>query len=156
MRDWLALVARCFLAIGALSAAACSGYNSRWQAARQSAPGLGAPYAGAWDGRWTSSQHQGHGDRLQCILTPEPGNAHAYRAEFKATWLTFMTSEHSVVFHLAPGPSTKSRSFSGSAALKTLIGSGTYRCKGSITPTRMRARYDATYDLGTFELQRAK
>ena len=90
------------------------------------------------------------------LLTPAPGPADTYHAEFKATWLKIMSSEHTVALHVSPGKSAKPRPFTGSAKLKTLVGSGTYRCAGTITPTRMRATYDATYDAGTFELERAK
>jgi hypothetical protein len=95
--------------------------------------------------------------RLRCILTPaeHPGD---YRAEFEATWLKVFYSTHEVVLHTrpAPGKSGKeaSRRFEGAATLNTSIGSGTYRCEGMMTPASLRARYDATYDVGTFDLRR--
>jgi len=48
------------------------------------------------------------------------------------------------------------RSFEGTSELHTIIGAGTYYCKGQIhadggTPS-MSACYDATYDKGTFQV----
>ena len=46
------------------------------------------------------------------------------------------------------------RDFKGTSELRTIIGSGTYRCEGTMDGKRMRADYDATYDKGTFDLSR--
>lgn len=137
--------------------AGCSSYDQRFaEAARAGA--TGDAFAGAYSGRWNSSRHPGGGGQLRCILTAvdSPGN-HAprnYRADFHATWHGF-SSEHSVVLQSKPSPQgKKTRNFTGTSALRTIIGSGTYQCEGTVDGKRMRANYDATYDKGTFEMSR--
>jgi hypothetical protein len=153
---------RLLLLLGSLTLAACSGYDARWRAAK-AAPQRDA-YAGAWQGTWKSARHAGVGDSLYCILSPTETKGD-YLAQFKARWLKVFTSTHEVVLHTKPAvgskisgagslPGKSLREFSGSAKLSTSIGGGTYRCDGTMTPKRMQARYDATYDSGNFVLER--
>jgi hypothetical protein len=51
-------------------------------------------------------------------------------------------------------PAPAGLAFSGTSALNTIVGKGTYHCEGLMTPTKMGARYNATYDTGLFELSR--
>src|SRR5262245_16484608 len=153
--------ARILLAVFALTLAACSSYEKRWQSAKVTA--AKDSYSGAWTGIWTSEKHHNVSGRLRCVLTPtdQPGD---YLAEFEATWLKVFYSTHQVVLHSTPGPRIKnpaadnraepSRHFQGSAQLNTSVGAGTYRCEGTLTPKSFHAHYDATYDIGTFSLPR--
>ena len=94
---------------------------------------------------------------LRCILTKVSDSD--YNADFHATWHGF-ASEHSVVLHTKPAARKKSgaglREFEGTSALRTLIGAGTYTCKGTVDPHGMQACYDATYDRGGFQMSRVR
>ena len=149
-----------------LITAGCSTYDRRFAEASK-APVKAGQFAGTYAGRWMSASHPGGGGNLRCILTrlenipcghALPGSV-AYRADFHATWHGF-SSEHSVVLHTVPAARKKSgsgaRDFEGTSKLRTIIGAGTYTCKGTMDNRTMRACYDATYDRGTFELQRAE
>ncbi len=151
-------------AVLALDVGACASYDSRWHAA--AAAKQEDPYAGAWTGRWVSKKHRGEGDKLRCILTPETDEAASdgekvYRADFEAHWLKVFSSTHSVMLHVQPLKKPEGESagvsglaFAGTSALNTIVGKGTYHCEGMMTPTKMGAHYDATYDTGLFELGR--
>ena len=112
-------------------------------------------FAGAYYGRWVSASHPGGGGNLHCVLTQM--NDSDYRAEFHATWHG-LSSTHTVVLHTKPAARKKSgagsRDFEGTSMLRTIIGAGTYTCKGTMGGRVMRACYDATYDRGTFEITR--
>ncbi len=150
-------------AIGLLCAllAGCSTYEKRFADATH-APAKAGKFAGAYSGKWMSSNHPGGGGNLRCILTQTA--AADYRADFHATWHLFH-SEHSVVLHTKPaarksgmGFAAGELSFEGTSALRTIIGAGTYQCQGHMHTaggaTFMDACYDATYDKGTFQLRR--
>jgi hypothetical protein len=127
-----------------MSTAACSSFERDWR--RQAA--AGDAFTGKWDGRWTSSAHRGAGGRLRCILTKvEPGR---YQARFKANWMAF-TSTYSVTLQ---GEQRGGKLiFRGSHNLGALFG-GVYRYEGEATPQLFTARYDSSYDRGTFEMSR--
>jgi hypothetical protein len=133
-----------------LITAGCSTYDRRFSEA-SNAPVKAGHFEGAYSGRWTSSR--AGGGKLRCILTPV--NASDYLADFHATWHGF-ASEHTVLLHTKPAAGKKSgaRDFEGTSELRTIIGAGTYTCKGAMDYRTMRASYDATYDRGTFELSR--
>ena len=136
--------------------AGCSSYGKRFTAAAI-APGNATQFAGAYSGRWMSASHPGGTGNLRCILTKVSDSD--YNADFHATWHGF-ASEHSVVLHTKPAARKKSgaglREFEGTSALRTLIGAGTYTCKGTVDPHGMQACYDATYDRGGFQMSRVR
>ena len=143
--------------------AGCSSYDTRFAAAAKlEGPVKTMPYAGAYSGRWTSARNSAWGGKLRCILTPI--HANDFRADFHATWHG-LSSTHSVVLHTKPaarkekiGFRAGERSFEGTSTLHTIIGAGTYSCKGHLhkdgSAACMDACYDATYDKGTFQLTR--
>ncbi len=137
--------------------AGCSTYNQRFaQASRADVHRL--VHEGAYAGRWWSAQNSVWGGKLRCILTKVEmpvgarGGQPAYRAEFHATWHG-LSSTHSVVLQMKPSARKKGAlDFEGTSALHTIIGAGTYSCKGTLAGGVMRACYDSTYDKGTFEM----
>jgi hypothetical protein len=147
----------------ALAACSSSSYNARWEAA--DAEKQNDPYCGAWVGHWASKKHPGEGGKLWCIITPAhsdstPGQEE-YTCEFKARWRGIFESTHSVTIHTAPADksagipaSSPGLRFSGESELHTILGRGTYKCDGVMTPMKFGARYDATYDVGLLELSR--
>jgi hypothetical protein len=143
-------------ALSLLALAACSNFDSRFADEARTGRKPDA-YAGAYQGRWTSTSHPGSGGKLRCILTKK--GASDYLAEFKATWHGAFSSEHSVILHAKPGTSRGRDKgvlhFAGRAEIRMFVGSGTYECEGQMDGRRMQACYDATYDRGTFELARA-
>ncbi len=127
-----------------------SSYNKRFAEAAAKAAKAGH-FEGAYSGKWTSSR--AGGGNLRCILTAV--NASDYLADFHATWHGF-ASEHTVPLHTKPAhKKSGARDFEGTSELHTIIGAGTYSCKGTMDQRTMRASYDATYDRGTFQLSRA-
>lgn len=134
--------------------AGCSGYDRRFaEASRMDVKRL--LHEGAYSGRWTSASHPGGGGNLRCILTKLNGTDPDFRADFHATWHG-MSSGHSVVLHTKPAGRRKPGTveFAGTSKLRTIIGAGTYMCKGTMDNRTIRADYDATYDRGTFEMTR--
>ena len=138
-----------------LALSGCASFEREWKADRQReiADSKPAPFAGRWDGRWTSARHTAPsggpaGGRLRCILT-QTDDRH-YRAKFKANWMIF-ASGYSVVFQ------TERRGgallIRGDHDIGALFG-GIYRYGGRITPSRFSATYDSSYDRGTFEMAR--
>jgi hypothetical protein len=153
------------LAAFALALGACSSpsYNSRWEAAE--AASKKSPYTGAWVGRWISKKHPGEGGKLWCIVTPADSDSMRgqgeYTCEFKARWRGIFESTHSVNIQTAPPDKAagiptgvQGVRFSGESELHTILGHGTYKCDGVMTPVKFGARYDATYDFGLLELSR--
>lgn len=137
-------------------AAGCSSYDEKFaSASRNEVQHLHSE--GAYSGRWTSTSHPGGGGDLRCILTKVDDRE--IRADFHATWHG-LSSSHSVVLHTTPASRKKSggavRIFEGTSKLRTIIGAGTYSCKGTLDMEVMQACYDATYDQGTFELHRIR
>ncbi|HEX8311645.1 MAG TPA: hypothetical protein VF614_10030 [Chthoniobacteraceae bacterium] len=133
-----------FLAL-ALSLAACSSFERDWRRTSSSKDA----FSGNWDGRWTSAKHRGAGGRLRCILTRV--DARQYQARFKANWLAF-TSSYLVTLQAEQRGGRLI--FRGSHDLGALFG-GVYRYEGEATAQRFTARYDSSYDRGTFEMSRA-
>ena len=134
--------------------AGCSGHGRRFaEASRMDVKRL--PYEGAYSGRWTSASHPGSGGSLRCILTKLNGTGPDFRADFHATWHG-LSSGHSVVLNTKPARPQKPGlvNFEGTSKLDTIIGAGTYACKGAMDDRLIRACYDATYDRGTFEMTR--
>lgn len=149
----------------ALIAGCSANFEQRFAAASKlEGPLRPGPYAGAYSGRWTSARNSAWGGKLRCILTPI--NASDYRADFHATWHG-LSSRHSVVLHTKPaarkemiGFQAGERSFEGTSTLHTIIGAGTYSCKGHLhkngSAVCMDACYDATYDRGGFQMSRVR
>lgn len=145
---------RTVLCLSLALVAGCSSYDRRFAfASRAEVKHL--LHEGAYSGRWTSAKNSAWGGDLRCILTQVDGSDSDFRADFHAKWHG-LSSKHSVVLHTAPAKRTKSgaRDFQGTSALHTIIGAGTYLCKGTMDNAAMRACYDATYDRGTFQLTR--
>ena len=134
--------------------AGCSSYEKHFAAASRSDVKR-LLHEGAYSGRWTSASHPGGGGNLRCILTKVNGTDTGFRADFHSTWHG-MSSTHSVVLHTKPAARKRSGAvdFEGTSRLQTIIGAGTYMCKGAMDSRTMRACYDATYDRGTFEMSR--
>jgi hypothetical protein len=147
------IIFRLLPCLAILITAGCSTYDRRFAEAERT-PVKAGQFAGAYSGKWTSSR--AGGGNLRCILTAV--NASDCLADFHATWHGF-ASEHTVLLHTKPVARKKSggsaRNFEGTSKLRTIIGSGTYSCKGTMDSRTMRASYDATYDRGTFELSRS-
>ena len=137
---------RLCLCLLALTLAACSSYESRWQQPHFAAGGKNK-FEGSYAGTWASTSHPGTGGNLWCIVTKKSGSA--YLAEFKATWHGVFSSEHAVVLKM-----TGKGTFAGETEIKMWIGSGAYRCAGTMNGSALTASYDATYDRGTFALTR--
>ena len=140
--------------------AGCSSYGKRFTfAARADVKHL--LHEGAYAGRWTSVRNSAWGGDIRCILTKleNPacgrGDNAAYRADFHAKWHG-LSSTHSVVLQTKPASGKKSGAldFEGTSKLHTIIGAGTYSCKGTMDNRTIRASYDASYDTGTFEMTR--
>ncbi len=152
-RRWMRLVA-----VGAaLMLGACSSFDREWkQAAIQPAPaaaGKKDPFAGAWDGQWTSEKHrlpsgQPSGGRLRCIFT-RIDEAH-YRAQFRANWLVFATG-YETTFRTERRGSVLA--FRGEQDLGAIFG-GIYRYKGQVTAEQFRAHFASSYDHGRFDMVR--
>ena len=146
---------RTVLCLSLALVAGCSSYDRRFAEASRG-DGKRTSCEGTYSGRWTSASHPGGGGNLRCILTKVDGTHSDYRADFHATWHGF-ASEHAVVLHTKSVGRKKAGGveFEGTSKLRTIIGAGTYTCKGSLDSRTMRACYDATYDRGTFEMMRA-
>lgn len=151
---------RTVLCLSLALVAGCSSYGKRF-AFESRADVKHLLHEGAYTGRWTSAKNSAWGGELRCILTrlENPGCGRgdhaAYRADFHAKWHG-LSSTHSVVLQTKPASGKKSGSlaFEGTSALHTIIGAGTYSCKGTMDHQTMRACYDASYDRGTFEMTR--
>jgi len=137
---------RICLCLLALSLAACSSYDSRWREPHFAA-GEKDRFEGSYVGTWRSTSHPGTGGKLWCIITKKSRDE--YLAEFKATWHGVFSSEHSVVLK-----KTGRGAFAGETEIKMWIGSGTYRCVGTMSGPALTASYDATYDKGIFNVHR--
>jgi hypothetical protein len=134
-----------------LSLSACSSYHTEWtKAASSPMPGR---VTGAWQGEWASARNGAHG-RLWCII--EEHRCGVLDAHFKATWHGVFHSEHTAHLQLSHPASTKGGPFTGGATIHMFIGSGSYQCKGTVSPDRFSARYNAYYDEGSFELRRPR
>jgi len=136
-----------------LGLGACSNYRKRWTAAAQVAPGR-KTVEGSYAGTWRSDQG-GFGGNLWCIVEPVAGKDQVYRAQFRATWHRVFVSEHEILLHGRPvrGGGVK---FKERAEIKMWVGSGSYDAEGTIRAGNFRARYDAHYDRGAFEMTRAE
>ena len=148
------------LLCGAL--AACSSFDTKWRGAENGAT--------RWDGRWTSEKHHALGGalesgRLRCVLTEKtvaaclftvprglpPAAAHILHADFHANWLIFASN-----FTMTLAPEKNSLTdFRGTHDLPAIFG-GTYRYTVHISGDLLTARYDSSYDRGTFDLTRVR
>lgn len=129
--------------------AACSSFDARWRAAEDPATAQGRS---RWEGRWTSEKHTGlgggaAGGKLRCVL--EPPAAGSVQAAFRAHWKIF-TSDYTMPLTPVRGSRTDYR---GTHELPAIFG-GTYRYTARIAGDRFTARYDSSYDHGTFTLER--
>jgi hypothetical protein len=137
---------RLCLCLLAFSLAACSSYDSRWRHPHFAAGGKDK-FEGSYAGTWSSTSYPGTGGKLWCIVTKKSGKE--YLAEFKATWHGVFSSEHAVVLK-----KRTDGTFSGETEIQMWIGSGSYRCAGTMNGSALTASYDATYDRGAFTLSR--
>ena len=81
-----------------------------------------------------------------------------YLAEFRATWHGIFSSRHSVMLRITDRERMSGlpvAKFTGATEIRMWIGSGRYRCTGTLKPGGFVAEYDADYDRGRFELKRA-
>ena len=161
-----ATVSRPLLAILCGALAACSSFDAKWRAAENPATAQGRT---RWEGRWTSAKHTSReggpeGGRLRAVLTElhipagsylQPGPPHGpgnpLRADFRANWLAFASSYHMT---LTPVPGART-DYRGTHELPAIFG-GTYRYTARIAGDRFTARYESSYDRGTFTLQRLR
>lgn len=143
---------RLLLLVAALGLGACSTFERDWQASQARPTASSDPFAGAWDGRWTSAIHgtpaKPAGGRLRCIFTPV--DAGSYDAHFKANWHGFATTYHVVLGTERRGGELR---FRGDYDLGPLAG-GVYRYDGRVTRERFESTYDSSYDKGRFEMAR--
>ena len=149
-----ATVSRPLLAILCGALAACSSFDAQWRAAENPAT---APGLTRWEGRWASARHTTQagtpdGGRLRCVL--EPADGQKLHACFRANWKVF-TSDYAM--SLAPVESGRAApaEFRGTHELPAIFG-GTYRYTARIAGDRLTARYESSYDRGTFTLQRLR
>lgn len=137
---------------------ACSSFDRKWRTAESPAT--------CWDGRWISEKHAAPGGgpaggRLRCLLTEAATNcfpkrpgikpAKALQADFRANWLAFASS-YTMTLTPLPGSRTDYR---GTHELPAMFG-GTYRYTARIAGDHFTARYDSSYDRGTFDLRRVR
>ena len=136
--------------------AGCTSFQKKWDAVGQ--PGR-YEQASRWDGRWTSARHKTangtpDGGRLRCVI--ENAGQPGMLAHFHANWQIF-AADYDVKFApVAPGRSRKGGSIvelRGTHELPKAFG-GTYRYDARIVGDRFSARYDSSYDGGTFEMTR--
>lgn len=88
------------------------------------------------------------GGRLRCLLAKL--DDHRYEAKFKANWLLF-ASNYTTVF--AVQPRKRELGLKGQHEMAAIFG-GIYHYEGRVTPQHFSARYEASYDHGTFEMIR--
>jgi len=126
---------------------ACGSITPEWNRARTAAAD---PFAGQWDGKWSSAKRPGEGGQLRCVFTPvDPTH---YRAAFEAHWKVFKTSYSADLETKRHG---KQLAIQGTHLLPAVFG-GLYRYHGVVTADRFFANYDSSYDRGTFEMTRPK
>ena len=123
--------------------AACSSFDTKWQAAGEASPGSGTT---RWEGRWASAQHKVRGGapdggRLRAVLTETPvapvPRRQPLRADFRANWKSFATS---YTLMLTPVPGSRF-DFRGTHELPAIFG-GTYRYTARIRGDQFTARTD--------------
>ena len=147
-----AMISRALLALICGALGACASFDAQWQAAGSAAPGAGVT---RWEGRWESAAHKVRsgamdGGRLRAVLTRTPAApGHPLRADFRAHWKSFATS---YTLTLTPVPGSRT-DFRGTHELPAIFG-GTYRYTARIRGDHCTARYDSSYDRGTFNLRR--
>ena len=73
------------------------------------------------------------------------------RADFRANWLIFASSYTMTLTPVSGSPAD----YRGTHELPALFG-GTYRYAAHISGDRFTARYDSSYDHGTFDLARVR
>ena len=129
----------------------CSSFQKKWDAVGQ--PGK-YEHASRWDGRWTSARHKSAsgpaGGRLRCVIEPVADSR--VLAHFRANWEAF-SANYDVTFEPKSKRGGEVREFRGSHDLPKIFG-GTYRYDARIAGDRFSARYDSSYDSGTFQLTR--
>ena len=130
-----------------LSGIGCSTFNRDWKAAAQAAqPPDGLQ--GRWEGIWLSD-HNGHTDRLRCLITRQDDGQ--YAARFYAWYKKVFTFSYTVP--LVVEPAGDFYKFNGAANLGWLAG-GLYQYEGKAGDTNFFSTYRCKYDYGTFQMAR--
>ena len=149
------IVIQSFVILLFVLCAGCSSFQKKWDA-------VGAPgkygHASRWEGRWKSSHHKTaagapEGGRLLCVL--EPAADLQMIAHFHAYWQAF-SANYDVTFQpkkTGPRRTGTVMEFRGTHELPKIFG-GTYRYDARIVGDQFRAKYDSSYDSGTFEMTR--
>jgi hypothetical protein len=156
------LLALCGLAL----LSGCSGFEKRWQAAAAAQGGAVEinDITGRWQGTWVSDA-TGHSGGLRCIITrggadgaagadaAGAGDAgDAYRAEFKASYLKFLTFGYDMRLAIERRDETYTH-FRGEADLGWLAG-GRYEYEGRASGEEFHCVYRAEKDYGHFRMHR--
>jgi hypothetical protein len=127
-------------------------FNHAWREA-----GLGNPKgAQRWEGHWDSDRH-GNGGRLRAVVTPEESQGKPtsrVNAFFEARWHGFTTA-YDVPMRIEK-PRKGEPTLRGEHDLKSFFGGGKYTYLGTLNDEDFRARYESSYDTGTFELHKPK
>lgn len=160
------MTARLLLVLLCAVLPACSSFEAKWHAAKTPAT--------RWDGRWTSEKHTAPGGgpaggRLRCVLVPASGSAfmglsqprvehQVFSADFHANWLWFSSDYKMFLWSKKSLNSLRPSlpvDYSGWHILPNIFG-GVYRYSARIAGDHFTARYDSSYDHGTFDLTRVR
>src|SRR5688500_14048369 len=78
-------LARLLLPLLIVLLAGCGSFQKEWERAGK-VPSRD-PFAGQWEGRWTSAKHKNAGGSLRCVL--KKVDERRYHGTFRAGWLAF-------------------------------------------------------------------
>jgi hypothetical protein len=146
-KSGLFVVFKIFLGVALLALqAGCAGFGRQWASAPL--PSARDPFAGKWEGTWTSAKRPGEGGALRCVFTPFCGGR--YEAAFHAHWKIF-TSNYTAIFDTERHG--RELRFHGTHEMPAIFG-GEYHFEGRATPVSFTTSYRSSYDQGTFQLQR--
>ena len=140
-----------------LTLAACSSFDSDFTRRAELKEDPMPLVAGAWEGRWQSTQGHGGGD-LRAIIEPQ-GQAGAlavertYAGRFKAKW-GFFRSEYDAAVSAKTDPRRMGVATVHVEANVGFFAGGKYVMDGESTPTTFTAKYRSDRDEGTIEMTR--
>ena len=123
-------------------------FNHAWREAAQGKPSG----VQRWEGHWDSDRH-GNGGRLRAVVTTGEAKDRV-NAFFEARWHGFTTA-YDVPLRIER-PRKGEPTLRGEHDLKSLFGGGKYTYSGTLNEEDFRARYESSYDTGTFELHKPK